>query len=175
VAPSNAYPTADGAEVVIAGNADGVFSRLCALMGRPELAADERFVTHAARGRHAVELDALVGAWTSGQDAAALLDALEEAGVPAGRIHTAADMLTDPQYLARDMVLRRTAAQGWEVPMPGVVPAFSHTPGSVRSTGPVLGAHTRAVVCGLGGLDGTAYDALASAGVVADTTGPATG
>ncbi len=50
VAPSNVYPTADGGSVLIAGNADSVFERLCVAMGAPELATDERFATHEARG-----------------------------------------------------------------------------------------------------------------------------
>ena len=65
VAPANAYPTSDGSEVLIAGNADTVFARLCDAMGRPELAADERYATHVARGEHERELDAIVGEWTS--------------------------------------------------------------------------------------------------------------
>ena len=64
VAPSNVYPTADGAEVVVAANADAVFARLCEAMGRPELADDERFATHGARGANMAELDELVAAWT---------------------------------------------------------------------------------------------------------------
>ncbi len=60
VAPANAYPTSDGSEVLIAGNADTVFARLCDAMGRPDLAVDERYATHVARGEHERELDALV-------------------------------------------------------------------------------------------------------------------
>ena len=65
VAPSNVYPTRDGAEVVVAANADGVFARLCKAMDRPELGTDERFATHDARGTNQAELDELVGAWTA--------------------------------------------------------------------------------------------------------------
>jgi formyl-CoA transferase len=169
VAPSNAYPTADGSDVVVAANADAVFGRLCKAMGRPELADDERFRTHAARGAHMEELDALIAGWTRSLDPDRLLTVLEEHGVPAGRIFTARDMLADAHYAARGMVLRRIAAQGWEVPMQGVVPRFSRTPGSVRATGPRLGADTRDVVCGLGGVAPHEYDALVAAGVLAGT------
>ena len=62
VAPSGAYPTADGSDVLIAGNADSVFARLCDAMGRADLAADARFATHAARGTNAAELDDLISA-----------------------------------------------------------------------------------------------------------------
>jgi len=145
VAPSDAYPTADGSDVLIAGNADSVFRRLCEVMGQPELTDDPRFATHAARGSNAAELDALVGAWTRTLDAEDLLAQLAAYGVPAGRVYTAADVLHDPHYLARDMVLRATARAGFEVPMTGIVPRFSRTPGGVADVGATLGEHTAEV------------------------------
>jgi formyl-CoA transferase/succinyl-CoA--D-citramalate CoA-transferase len=165
VAPSNVYPTADGAEVVIAANADAVFTRLCKAMGAPDLADDPRFATHGARGDNMDELDALVGAWTATLPFDRALAVLDEHGVPAGRIFTAPDMLTDPQYLARDMVRRVTAAQGWEVPMTGVVPRFTDTPGSIRHPGPGLGAHTDEVLAEVLGLDPGALADLRTDGV----------
>jgi formyl-CoA transferase/succinyl-CoA--D-citramalate CoA-transferase len=146
VAPSNVYPTADGSSVIIAGNADAVFRRLCTAMGRPDLARDDRFASHAQRGAHMHELDEIVGAWTSTHETAALLDVLADAGVPAGRIYTAADMLDDPHYAAREMVVRHRNRAGVDIPMPGIVPKFSRTPGRVDRPGPQLGEHTRAIV-----------------------------
>jgi formyl-CoA transferase/succinyl-CoA--D-citramalate CoA-transferase len=146
VAPSNVYPTADDADVVIAGNADAVFTRLCKAMGEPELADDPRFATHGARGTNAPELDERISAWTSTMPCAHVLAILDEHAVPAGRIFTAPDMLDDPQYLARDMVRRVTSAQGWDVPMTGIVPRFSATPGDIRRPGPRLGEHTDEVL-----------------------------
>lgn len=156
VAPANAYPTSDGSEILIAGNADGVFARLAAAMGRPELADDERFRSHTARGTHAGLLDQLVGQWTSTLPADAILDVLAAAGVPAGRVYTALDMLHDPHYAARAMVLRRAARAGFELPMVGIVPRFSRTPGTVRDVGPRLGEHTAAVRATLDGRAGSA-------------------
>ena len=146
VAPSNVYPTADDADVVIAGNADAVFTRLCKAMGEPDLADDPRFSTHGARGANAEELDARIAAWTATMPCAHVLAILDEHGVPAGRIFTAPDMLSDPQYLARDMVRRITTSQGWEVPMTGIVPRFTATPGDIRHPGPRLGEHTDEVL-----------------------------
>jgi formyl-CoA transferase/succinyl-CoA--D-citramalate CoA-transferase len=146
VAPSNVYPTADGSDIIIAGNADAVFRRLCVAMGRPDLADDERFATHVQRGEHMAELDRIVAAWTATHEVGALLELLADAGVPAGQIFTAADMLVDPQYAARDMVVRRRNKTGVEVPMTGVVPKFSRTPGHVGRPGPLLGEHTRATI-----------------------------
>ena len=142
VAPANAYPTSDTVEVLIAGNADTVFTRLCDAMGRADLATDERFATHAARGSNERELDDLVADWTRSLTADVLLARLREHSVPAGRVYTAADMLTDEHYLARDMVERRTSRTGVDTPMLGVVPKFSRTPGSIADVGPTLGEHT---------------------------------
>jgi formyl-CoA transferase len=85
--------------------------------------------------------------------------------VPAGRIFAAPDMLRDPHYLARDMVRRVTSAQGWDVPMTGVVPRFSATPGSIRRAGPRLGEHTDEVLHELLGLDASELDDLRAGGV----------
>lgn len=177
VAPSNVYPTADGAEVLIAANADGVFARLCAAMGSPELADDSRFATHAARGRAMAELDELVSRWTATLGAAELLDVLRQHGIPAGRIYTAGDMLTDPHYAAREMVIRVPSNTGVSVPGAGIVPKFSRTPGRVRAGGPPLGAHTRDTLADLAGVGPEEWARLATAGVVggdvpAAVTGP---
>lgn len=165
VAPSNVYPTADGSEVIIAGNADSVFRRLCVAMGAPELADDPRFSTHGARGANMAELDELIADWTKQLTTADLLATLSEHAVPAGQVYTAADMLTDPHYLAREMVLRVTSAQGWEVPMAGIVPRFCETPGSVRHAGPRLGEHTDEVLRDIARLTDTEIEALRTAGL----------
>ena len=155
VAPSNAYPTLDGAEVLIAGNAQSVFARLCEAMGRPDLVADDRFATHVDRGRNADELDRIIGAWTATRSADDLLGLLADRGVPSGRVYTALDALADPHYLARGMVQHLTSVGGTTIPVTGVVPRFSRTPGVIRSPGPALGSHDH-LVAGLAELPGGA-------------------
>jgi formyl-CoA transferase len=169
VAPSNVYPTADGAEVVVAGNADAVFARLCKAMGQPELATDDRFATHGARGANQAELDDLVGAWTATLPCEEALARLDEHGVPAGRTFTAPDMLRDPQYLAREMVQRVTSTQGWDVPMTGVVPRFTATPGAIRHPGPALGQHTDEVLVELLGFGPDELAELHATGITGAT------
>ena len=142
VAPSNAYPTRDGSEVLIAANADNIFARLCTAMGRTDLADDVRFASHGARGEHERELDAIVAAWTVSLDAGELLALMRAHSVPAGHVYTAADMVGDEHYLARDMIERHVARTGIETPMLAVVPKFSRTPGSITDVGPTLGEHT---------------------------------
>lgn len=149
VAPANAYPTADGSEILIAGNADTVFRRLCAAMGQPELATDARFSTHIARGERSAELDALVADWTSRFPSDELIERLSAASVPVGRVYTAPDMLADDHYHARGMVVRTTSRAGVELPMTGVVPRFTRTPGTIRDVGPTLGEHNADVEAAL--------------------------
>ena len=156
VAPSNAYPTADGRDVVIAANADAVFARLAVAMDRPDLA--EPYASHAARAEGQQALDAEVAAWTATLTATDVLARLEEHSIPAGLINTAPDIAADDHIAARDMILRLAAGFADAVPMAGVVPKLTRTPGSVRHVGPELGADTDAV---LRELLGTAPDALA--------------
>ncbi len=142
VAPANAYPTRDDSEVLIAANADPVFARLCAAMGQLEMVSDPMWSTHGARGKREHQLDGIIADWTRTIDSDDLLSLLHEHSVPAGRVYTAADMLTDDHYLAREMVQRFTSRAGIETAMLGVVPKFSRTPGSIRDVGPILGEHT---------------------------------
>jgi succinyl-CoA---D-citramalate CoA-transferase len=160
VAPSNAYPTADGAEVLIAANADGVFKRLCLAMEQPGLADDPRFADHQSRGENTVALDALIAAWSSRCPSSDVIAAMTTHRVPCGRVYTAEDVLDDEQYRARAMILRLVSASGQLIPMPGVVPRFSRTPGTVRRAGPRLGEDTDEVLRTVGGLDRSEIDAL---------------
>jgi len=172
VAPSNVYPTADGSSIIIAANADAVFRRLCVAMGAPELADDERFATHRARGVNMEQLDEMIGQWTTTLPGRTALERLADAGVPAGEIFTAENMLSDEHYAARDMVLRRTNRDGLDVPMTGIVPKFSRTPGDVAAEGPALGEHTDEVVRGIAGIDSATFDGLLAAGILATSQPP---
>jgi formyl-CoA transferase len=167
VAPSNVYPTSDGSSIIIAANADAVFRRLCEAMGQPGLAGDERFTTHQARGANMATLDAMIGEWTATLSVREALTRLADAGVPAGEIFTAGDMLRDEHYAAREMVVRRSNRDGVSVPMTGVVPKFSRTPGEVASVGPALGQHTEAILLDVAGIDRSTYDRLLAAGILA--------
>jgi len=154
LAPSNLYRCADNRWLIIAANQDTVFARLCAAMGRGELVDDPRFATHTARGRHQDEIDAVVGEWAAQHDADALTDILETAGVVVGPVNTVAEVVQDPQFLARDMlVAHHDEALDADVLGPGVIPKLDRTPGSVRWAGsPRPGTHNTEVYTGLLGL-----------------------
>ena len=150
ISPSNTYPTADGAFVVIAGNSDPIFRRLMRAIGRPDLADDAALATNPGRVQRNAELDAAITHWTSGLTIEAVLAALEQAEVPAGRIYSAADIVADPHYRARDMLLETTLPDGQPITLPGIVPKLSATPGKMHWTGPALGEHTDQILAGLG-------------------------
>lgn len=165
VAPANAYPTADG-EHLISGNQDTVFKRLAEAMGRPELADDERYATHNARGANQAELDDLIAEWSKGLTSAELEDLLNRHSVPNGKIYTAPDMLADAHFAARNAIVTMAHPQLGDFPMQNVVPKLSDTPGEVRWVGPELGEHTDEVLAEALDLDEAARSALRDAGVI---------
>ncbi|WP_246794159.1 CaiB/BaiF CoA transferase family protein [Burkholderia perseverans] len=150
IAPSNTYRTEDGAFVVIAGNSDPIFRRLMQVIGRPELADDPALAHNDGRVKQTAMLDAAIGAWTSHHVIDDVLAALEQAEVPSGRIYSVADIVADPHYRAREMLIPATLPGGTPVTMPGIVPKLSDTPGGVQWQGPALGEHTASVLAGLG-------------------------
>ncbi len=149
IAPSNAYRCADGV-VLIAGNGDSIFKRLMALMGRDDLGNDPELANNAGRVARVQELDAAIEAWTQTRSVSEVLAALAQASVPAGRVYTAKDIVEDPHYRARDMILKQQTRDGHEIEVPGIVPKLMGTPGQVRSSAPGLGDDTDAVLAELG-------------------------
>lgn len=168
IAPSNIYQSANGSWVVIAANQDTVFRRLCGAMGMPELAGDDRFVNHVARGRHQDELDTIIGDWAAERQPDDIIATLSEAGVISGPINTVAEVVNDPQLQARGMI-----ADHWDervernIKGPGVMPVLSETPGSVRSAGSARpGQHNDEVYSGLLGLSTEELTTLREQGVL---------
>jgi crotonobetainyl-CoA:carnitine CoA-transferase CaiB-like acyl-CoA transferase len=165
IAPSNTYPTRDGAYVVVAGNSDPIFKRLMQAIGRIDLADDPAFAHNDGRVAQVVLIDAAIAGWTSSHPIATVLATLAQAGVPAGPIYSVADIVADPHYQARDMILSAELPGGVRVKMPGIVPKLSDTPGQVNWSGPALGAHTSEVLTGLG-FDDSAIARLKEQGVI---------
>jgi formyl-CoA transferase len=167
VAPANIFKSSDDKWIVIAANADKVYGRLCEAMGRPELATDPRFATHLARGENQEELEGIVAAWACEHDAEEIDRLLNEAGVICGPIYTIADIFDDPQFQARDMLLKHEDAEFGEYVGPGIVPKFSETPGAVRWSAPwAEGSHNAEVYGGLLGLSAEDLAELKEEGVL---------
>lgn len=145
IAPSNAYPCADG-RVVIGGNGDSIFKRLMIAIGRDDLATDPALVGNPGRVARVDEIDVAIGAWTQARTVEQVLAVLNAASVPVGRIFTAADIAADPHFQAREMILPVTTKDGLTVQVPGIVPRLSRTPGAITRGAPTLGEDTEAVL-----------------------------
>ncbi|HXS51803.1 MAG TPA: CoA transferase [Usitatibacter sp.] len=165
--PNNLYVSRDGQFIHITAMGDAVFRRLVGCMGAPQLATDARFADALERSRNHEEIDDLIGRWTSRHDLAELEAILHEAGVPATRIFTMADIFGDPHYAARGAIAQAPDEDLGEVAMAAPVPRLSHTPGAIRHAGHRIGEDTRAVLSGLLGMADAEIGGLERAGVVA--------
>ena len=149
IAPSNAYPCADG-WVLVAGNGDSIFKRLMTAIGRQDLADAPDLAGNTGRVARVAEIDGAIADWTRQRGVQAVMDELARARVPAGKVYTARDIAEDPHYRARDMILTQSTRDGYDVEVPGIVPKLSLTPGTVRSSAPHVGDDTDAVLAEVG-------------------------
>ena len=150
-APSNVYPTGDNRWITIGANGDSIFRRFCGAIEQPELADDPRFADNQSRRANVAALDRLIEGWTRQHDVGELWEILVRAEVPAAPVYSIADVVADPQYQARDMILRLMGPQGiGELLVPGVVPKFVDAPSSVRWLGRTAGADTATVLREIG-------------------------
>lgn len=165
IAPTNAYKCKDDAYALIAGNGDSIFKRLMGLIGREDLANDQALADNAGRVARVEELDKAIGEWTSQHSVEEVLDALDSASVPAGRIYTVADIAADPHYAARGMLQQIKLDDGSEMTVPGIVPKLSATPGTHRRNAPALGQDTDDILKEMG-LSANQIQKLKESGIV---------
>ncbi|XLX39119.1 CaiB/BaiF CoA transferase family protein [Ectopseudomonas mendocina] len=149
ITPSNSYPCNDGSYVLIAGNGDSIYKRLMSLIGRDDLGNDPRLAQNDGRSQHAELIDGAIAEWTAQRGRDEVIEALKGARVPAGYPYTAADIVQDPHYLARQMIEQVQTSVG-PLKVPGVLPKLSRTPGRIGSGGPQLGEHNDDILAGLG-------------------------
>jgi len=150
IVPTNAYLCRDGRYALIAGNGDSIYKRLMEAIGREDLATDPTLANNVGRAANAERIDAAISTYTEQHPLDVVLEAMNKAGVPAGKSYDAADIAHDPHYQARDMILDATLPDGSVVQVPGIVPKLSQTPGQITRPAPELGQHTAEVLEGLG-------------------------
>lgn len=170
IVPSNTYPVAGDGWVVIGGNGDAIYRRLMTAVDRPDLAQDPRLADNAGRVQHRQLINEAITSWTRRHDLDTVVRVLEKAAVPVGPIYDAADILKDPHYAARGMLVRHEVevepGNVREVTFPGVVPKLETSPGTTRGVGPDLGAHTDEVLAELVGLSAADRIRLRREGVI---------
>jgi len=165
IAPTSAYRCNDDSYVLIAGNGDSIFKRLCGAMGRDDLAADAGLAHNDGRAARQAWLDGEIEAWTIARSPEAVLAAMAAAEVPASKIYNIRDIVADAHYQARGMLREIELADGGKLKVPGVVPRLTETPGDFTGGGPTLGQHTDDVLRDLG-YDDAAIAQLRERGIV---------
>jgi crotonobetainyl-CoA:carnitine CoA-transferase CaiB-like acyl-CoA transferase len=165
IAPTSAYRCSDGTYVLIAGNGDSIFRRLCGAMGRDDLAADPSLAHNDGRAARQAWLDEEIERWTSARPPHDVLEAMARADVPASRIYSIRDIVADAHYQARGMIREIRTSAGDALKVPGVVPKLSASPGDFTDGGPRLGEHTDAVLHELGYAD-SAIAGLRARGII---------
>lgn len=164
-APYQAFPTAEG-WINIGGANQANWERIARIVGVPELIDDARFVDNTARMAHRDELARLLGARLRLRTTAEWLTDLDAAGIPAGPIRSIAEMASDPQTLAREMVVELDHPVAGRTRALGVPVKLGTTPGAVRLPAPTFGQHTREVLREHGFADAE-IDALAAEQAIA--------
>jgi formyl-CoA transferase len=150
ITPSNTHMARDGVPIIIGGNGDAIFKRLMSAIGRQDLADDPALAENRGRDARRDEIYAILDQWTAQRDAADVLRILQAAEVPVSRVFSVADMVGDPQFLARGMIEAATLPDGKPFKIPGVVPKLTATPGGTEWLGPALGEHTDSVLQEIG-------------------------
>ncbi|MBC3830719.1 CoA transferase [Undibacterium amnicola] len=150
IVPSNTYTTAEGDNIVIAGNGDAIFHRLMLAINRTDLAHDAALQRNDGRVPRTAEIDAAIQSWCETQTIESALSCLRQADVPVGKIYSVRDMMNDAQFQAREMFEQHQFADGTSVKLPAISPKLSETPGRTLWLGPDLGAHTEEVLFALG-------------------------
>ncbi|MCG4451770.1 CoA transferase [Pseudomonas sp. MMS21-TM103] len=150
ITPSSIHTSSDGKHIQIGANGDAIFKRFMQAIDRHDLAEDPALASNDGRDARRDELYGVIDRWVGGLPLEQVLATLNRAEVPASRIFSAEDMFSDPQYLAREMLLSAKLPDGKPFKMPGIVPKLSDTPGGVEWTGPQLGEHTEQILAALG-------------------------
>jgi formyl-CoA transferase len=152
--------------ILIAANQDTVFGRLAEAMGRPELAKDERYATHTARGARQTELDEMIADWTRTLDAPVVEQLMDKFGIPSGKIYRTPEMLEDAHFRARQAIVTTLHPKFGELRMQNVAPKLSATPGGIRLPAPELGQHTDEILGSLLDFSADRLAALHAQGVI---------
>lgn len=164
--PHSHYKTKDEKWIALACTSDRMFERLAKVMGRPDLAAPDKFGTAEARLEHRSEVNRIVSEWMAGVTYREAMDRCLGGGVPIGPINTIADIFEDQQFIARKNLVTMPEPHEGSVVVPNVLPRLSETPGQLRSLGPDLGQHNEEIYVGMLGLSAEELAGLKAAGIV---------
>lgn len=166
--PYQDFACADGNVLVALGN-DRQFRQFMAMLGLPKLGEDERFASSPGRSINRDALLPLMGAAIGKWKAADLIAAMQEAGLPGGKVNEIPEVLEHPQIKARELVQDMTRSDGTPVKVLGFPAKLSATPATYRTAPPRSGEDTLSVLQEKLALDGDELNRLLAAGVIAKT------
>lgn len=149
ITPYQPYKASDGYVIVAVGN-DKLWKSFTEALGVPELSDDARFVTNALRNQNRTELNQILGKLFSQKTASEWTELMVVKGIPSGPINTMDKVFSDPQVLARDMLIQVKHPVAGEIKMAGLPIKFSQTPAKIKSHPPLLGEHTEEILEKLG-------------------------
>jgi crotonobetainyl-CoA:carnitine CoA-transferase CaiB-like acyl-CoA transferase len=166
-APHGVYPAAgDDRWVAIAVTNDEQWRELCGVIGRPDLAADERYATAQDRLARRAELDAIVSEWTSPLAPHEAERLLQARGVPASAVQVSEDVFNDPQLAARDHYVEVEHAVHGPITLEGSRFRLSRTPARIERAGPTFGQDNEYVLKELLGYSDERLAGLVAAGIL---------
>ena len=163
--PIGAFKTQDS-HIVIDANGDKFWRALCVALEHPELADDPRFVNRAGRLEHVDELMAVLQEIFVTRPGAEWLQRLEAAGVPCGPINTVDRVLSNPQVLARHMVVEVEHAAYGRIKLPGTPIKMNDMDDTDLLAPPTLGEHTTSVLTEWLGMSMSQVEQLRQQGVI---------
>lgn len=152
--------------VAITVQSDTQWHAFCSVTGHPDWEQDARFIDAVNRHMHQDELDALIEGWTTERDHREVTESLQAAGVPAGAVLKARELLEDPHFAARGYFPEVGHTEAGNFPVVGVYAKFSKTPGHLERSAPLLGEHNEYVFHSLLGLSSDETDKLMSEGII---------
>jgi formyl-CoA transferase len=164
-APRNAFQAADGRWLGLSGSAQSIAERIMRLVGREDILDEPWFANHTGRLEHVDELDEAIAAWIGERDSDEVIRAFEEVSAAIAPVLSIADIVEDPQYLARETVTTVEHPVLGPLKMQNVIPRMGETPGRIRSCGPELGADNDEILTSLG-YDREELSELARLGVI---------
>ncbi len=164
--PHGHFQTGDDKWVSIACTSDRMFERLAKVMEQPELAGSDMYQTTAQRIASRETVDGLVTEFTRSYRQSEVLQRCTDGDVPCGAINSVADIFEDPQFEARENLLRFVDPEAGEIVIPGVIPKLSKTPGRVKHVGPPIGNGIDSIYGDLLGMSASEIAALKEKGVI---------
>jgi crotonobetainyl-CoA:carnitine CoA-transferase CaiB-like acyl-CoA transferase len=153
--------------VTLSVRTDAEWSALCDAMGRGDLASDPQYRTAGQRMAAHDAIDAAISAWTSARSDADAVAALQQRGVPAGRVMSCLDVASDPHLEERGFLETVTHPQAGETRLTTPVWRLRRNPARVRRHAPCLGEDNESVLGEIAGLSQSEIAELDAAGLTA--------